>query len=84
VSTEQIAVRLPAAVVIEIDTWVRSGRYQSRASVVRAGIDLVAHRERQRAIDEAIVEGYRRIPATTVEISAAEASMREAVAEEPW
>jgi hypothetical protein len=34
--------------------------------------------------DRAIVEGYRRTPPTEEEFEAAVASLRQAIAEEPW
>jgi hypothetical protein len=40
--------------------------------------------ERGREIDRAVVEGYRRIPPTQGERAEALASLREAIAEEPW
>lgn len=83
-STEQIAVRLPPEQLAKLDELVERGGYASRAAVVRAGIDAIAEFEQRRRIDEAIVEGYRRIPPTAAETAAATASLREAIAEEPW
>ncbi len=40
--------------------------------------------ERRQHTDRAIVEGYRRTPPTTAEHDAAIASLRDAIAEEPW
>jgi hypothetical protein len=34
--------------------------------------------------DAAIIEGYRRVPPTEAEFDVAVASLRDAIAEEPW
>ena len=81
---EQIAIRLPAEQLDELDELVATGAYESRAAAVRAGIDAVAAIERRRRIDEAILEGYRRTPQTAGEQAAALASLRDAIAAEPW
>jgi Arc/MetJ-type ribon-helix-helix transcriptional regulator len=82
--TEQIAVRLPEELLAEVDELVARGRYESRAAAVRAGIEAVTESERRRQTDRAIVEGYRRTPASQGEREAAVASLREAILEEPW
>ena len=83
-ATEQIAVRLPEELLVELDDLVRKGVYESRAAAVRAGIETLMELERRRRTDRAVVEGYRRVPPTTAEREAAIASLREAIAEEPW
>ena len=84
VGTEQIAVRLPAEQLAVLDDLVDGGVCESRAAAVRAGIDAVAELDRRGRDDRAIVEGYRRVPPTQVERAAAIASLRDAIAEEPW
>ncbi len=83
-STEQIAVRLPKELLVELDGLVAEGVFESRAAAVRAGIELLTAAARRRAVDRAVVDGYRRAPLTRAEELAALASMREAIAEEPW
>jgi Arc/MetJ-type ribon-helix-helix transcriptional regulator len=83
-ASEQIAVRLPKDLLAELDDLVRSGLYESRAAAVRAGVEAIAQIERRREIDRSIVEGYERTPPLPVEEAAALASIREAIAEEPW
>ena len=83
-ASEQIAVRLPRETLGELDALVASGAYESRAAAVRAGVEAITALERRRQIDQAIVAGYRRTPPTAVEDDAATASLRDAVAEEPW
>lgn len=83
-TTEQIAVRLPGELLAQLDELVARGVFESRAAAVRAGIEAITAADRRRAIDRALLEGYRRIPPTDVEEVAAVASLSEAIAEEPW
>ena len=83
-ASEQIAVRLPEELLVELDGLVRRGVYESRAAAVRAGIEAISELERRRATDAALIDGYRRMPPTEAEDRAAMASLREAIAEEPW
>ncbi len=82
--TTQIAVRLPDELVARLDALVAGGTYDSRAAAVRAGIEALIAIERRRSTDRAVVEGYRRVPPTQAEEVAALASLRDAIAEEPW
>ncbi len=84
VATEQIAVRLPVEQLRVLDDLVDRGRYATRAAAVRAGIDALAELDRRDRDDRSIREGYERIPPTAAESAAAVASLREAIAEEPW
>jgi len=84
VATEQIAVRLPEELLGELDALVASGAYESRAAAVRAGVEAITALEHRRQIDRVIIAGYRLTPPTTVENDAAVASLRDAIAEEPW
>ncbi len=83
-AAEQIAVRLPSDQLEVLDDLVERGVYATRAAAVRAGIAALVELERRRRDDRSIVEGYRRKPPTDVETSAAIASLRDAIAEEPW
>jgi Arc/MetJ-type ribon-helix-helix transcriptional regulator len=83
-TSEQIAVRLPVELLARLDDLVARGLYESRAAAVRAGIEALSELERRWAVDRAVAEGYRRHPPTTAEDAAALASLREAIAEEPW
>jgi len=84
VTTEQIAVRLPRELLADLDDLVARGIYPSRAAAVRAGVEAIAELERRRTTDRAIVDGYRRVPPEVSEIDASVASLRDAIAEEPW
>lgn len=84
VSTEQIAVRLPRELLAGLDDLVARGVYASRTAAVRAGVEAITELQRRRATDRAIVDGYRRVPPSVPEVDAAVASLRDAIAEEPW
>jgi Arc/MetJ-type ribon-helix-helix transcriptional regulator len=84
VATEQIAVRLPVEQLDVLDQLVERGVFASRAGAVRAGVAALVEADRRHQDDLAIVEGYRRVPPTAAEHSAAVASLRGAIAEEPW
>lgn len=83
-ATEQIAVRLPKEQLQVLDDLVDRGAYPTRAAAVRAGVDALVELERRRRDDRSIVNGYQRIPPTGAESAAALASLRDAIAEEPW
>lgn len=82
--TEQIAVRLPAELLTALDDMVRRGTYANRAAAVRAGVRALVEAERRRRVDQSLIEGYTRVPPTPAEDAAALASLRQAIAEEPW
>lgn len=67
-----------------LDDLVARGAYATRAAAVRAGIEAVLELDRRRQADRTIVDGYQRTPPTDAERAAAIASLREAIAEEPW
>lgn len=84
VATEQIAFRLPRELLAVLDDLVARGVYESRAAAVRAGVEAVLELDRRRLTDEAVVDGYRRVPPTEAEGQAAISSLRDAILEEPW
>ncbi len=59
----------------------RSGR--SRSEIIRSAIERELAVEREAAIDEAIVEGYTRIPPAEDD-RWAEVAARRSIADEPW
>lgn len=83
-TSEQIAVRLPGELLEQLDDLVSRGIYDSRAAAVRAGIEAVTELAHRLAVNRAVVEGYRRLPPARADDAAALASLREAIAEEPW
>lgn len=80
----QIAIRLPEGLLNVLDDLVARGVYESRAAAVRAGVEAVAELDRRRLTDQAVVDGYRRVPPTEADRQAAIASLRDAIVEEPW
>ena len=80
----QLAARFDAGAVKELDELIRAGRFGSRAEAVRAAVHAYLDAERRRGVGEAILEGYRRLPETDDEMAAAEANLRQLIAEEPW
>ena len=83
-STTQIAVRLSDDLLAGLDGLVTAGVFESRAAAVRAGVELVTAERTRQEIDQAIADGYRRIPPTIDELRAARASLRDSILEEPW
>jgi Arc/MetJ-type ribon-helix-helix transcriptional regulator len=80
----QIAVRIPEDVIDQLDALVDSGRYESRAAAVRAGIETLVETEERARIDREMVEGYRRKPHTEDEVRAGWENLRRSIEEEPW
>ncbi|MEO1061056.1 MAG: hypothetical protein AAFZ07_06540 [Actinomycetota bacterium] len=83
-STEQIAVRMPAELLAALDDLIAAGRFESRAAAVRAGAETVVRLEHERDLDRAVVDGYRRRPPDAGEEAASIASLRDAILDEPW
>ena len=82
--TVQIALRIPDELNHELQRLVDEGRSLNRTEAIRAAITAYVASERRRAVDEAIVEGYRRIPPTEHEEAWVTESTREMLTEEQW
>jgi len=79
-----VALRLPDEMIVVIDGLVSEGSFSTRTDVIKQALErLFAALERER-IDQAIIEGYRRIPETQEEMAQAYRNLREMVEEEPW
>jgi len=79
-----VALRLPDEMIVVIDGLVSEGSFSTRTDVIKQALErLFAALERER-IDQAIIEGYRRIPETQEEMAQASRNLREMVEEEPW
>lgn len=83
-ATVQIAVRLEEEQLEALDSLIAEGEFASRADAVRSGVAAVIAAVESRRIDDAIRAGYEKHPPTSGEIDAAQAALREAIAEEPW
>jgi Arc/MetJ-type ribon-helix-helix transcriptional regulator len=68
----------------QLDALVADGVFPNRAAALTAALDRLLADEARRAVDQAIVEGYTRIPPTDEEKAHAEASARRSIADEPW
>jgi Arc/MetJ-type ribon-helix-helix transcriptional regulator len=67
-----------------IDDLVAQGRFSSRADLVRTAVTALVEQEQRRAVGEAVVEGYRRIPQTDEDVAEATARAIRSIHEEPW
>lgn len=76
--------RIPTEQLAMLDDLVDRGVYATRAAAVRAGVEALVELDRRHRDDGLIMEGYRRTPPTKAETAAAIASLRDAIAEEPW
>jgi Arc/MetJ-type ribon-helix-helix transcriptional regulator len=82
--SKQIAIRIPNALIGELDRLVASGRFETRADAVRAALDAFLDAERRAEVARLIVEGYRRVPQDDADVAAAETAAATSIGEEPW
>lgn len=66
-ATTQVAVRLENTLIDELDWLIGRRDYENRAEAIRAAIARAIRVEREREIDERIIDGYTRIPPTEQE-----------------
>lgn len=82
-----IAVRLADETVAEIDALVAAGWYPTRSACIKDALDQLLSALERRRVDEAMVEGYRRVPQTADELALADASAKaidEALGADEW
>ncbi len=82
--TKQIAVKLPDALVDEIDRLVEAGGFDSRSQAIRRGIEAMVAGQRRQEIDRQHREALTRLPETSGEIDEARALAVSAINDEPW
>jgi Arc/MetJ-type ribon-helix-helix transcriptional regulator len=82
--SDQIAVRIPDELAASLEELVASGRFDTKADAIRAGLEALVDAERRRRIGDVIVEGYRRIPQDDEEVRAATRGAIRSIHEEPW
>ncbi len=75
---------IPDELAKRLDEIVAAGRFGTKAEAIRAAIVELLEAERRREIGERIAGGYRRVPQTDEEVSAAEAAAIRSIHEEPW
>lgn len=80
----QLAVRLPEELAARLEELVSAGRFETKADAVRSAIQTLVETERRRGIGDRIAEGYRRVPQTDEEVSAAAEAAARSIHEEPW
>ena len=67
-STTQVAVRMEQGLLERLDWLVVRCSFENRAEAIRAAIERLAKQEREREIDEQIIEAYTRMPQTADEL----------------
>ncbi len=80
----QIAVKLPDALVRELDELVAQGVFPSRSSAVRRAVESIVAGQRRNALERAYVEGYRNVPESDSELAEARRLATQAIDDEPW
>jgi Arc/MetJ-type ribon-helix-helix transcriptional regulator len=82
--SEQIAVRIPDELAESLEDLVSSGRFETKAEAIRTALEGLVDAERRRRIGELIADGYRRIPQTDDEVTAASRAAIRSIHDEPW
>jgi len=80
----QIAVKLPDALVRELDDLVAQGAFPNRSSAVRQAVEAIVARQRRNDIDRAFAKGFERLPESRSELAEARRLARKAINDEPW
>jgi Arc/MetJ-type ribon-helix-helix transcriptional regulator len=80
----QIAIRIPNTLAEELEALVSSGRFDTKADVVRSALEALVDEERRSDVGRRIVEGYQRVPQDDVEVTSARETAVRSIDEEPW
>lgn len=80
----QIAVKLPDALVHELDELVAQGHFPSRSSAVRRAVEAIVAGQRRDALELAYADGYRQAPESETELAEAKRLAKQAIDDEPW
>ncbi len=80
----QIAVKLPDALVQELDDLVSQGVFPNRSSAVRLAVEAIIARQRREVLERAFLDGYRRLPESDGELAEARRLAEQAINDEPW
>lgn len=83
-SMTQIAVKLPDALVHELDELVAQGLFPSRSSAVRRAVEAIVAGQRRDALELAYADGYRQAPESETELAEAKRLAKQAIDDEPW
>ncbi len=82
--TTQIAVKLPAELVGELDRLVERGAFDSRSQAVRTGLEAMVAAQRRQELDRHYRDAFARLPETEAEIAEATRLAVDAIHDEPW
>lgn len=80
----QLVTRVDDELAEALDRLVEAGEVASRSEAVRIALRRLIDERRRVDIGRQILDGYRRLPETTEELSWAESATRSLVDEEPW
>ncbi len=80
----QLVTRVSDELLVEIDELIAEGIVASRSDAVRAGLAAFVDGHRRRAVGQAIVDGYLRLPQQEDELAGLDEATRALVLEEPW
>jgi Arc/MetJ-type ribon-helix-helix transcriptional regulator len=83
-ATTQVAVRMEAELLEQLDWLVIRCEFDNRADAMRAAIAALAKRERDREIDEQIIAAYTRRPQTDDEVIRPDFSSWNELDDEDW
>ena len=84
VGMTQIAVKLPDALVHELDELVARGFFPSRSSAVRQAVEAIVSARRRDAVERAYAKGYGQLPESESDLAEAIRLARLAIEDEPW
>jgi len=82
--TTQIAVKLSAELVDELDRLVEEGAFDSRSQAVRRGLEALVTAHRGGELDRRYREAFSRLPETDEEMAEATRLAVDAIQDEPW
>jgi len=80
----QIAVKLPDALVRELDELVAQGLFPNRSTAVRRAVEAIVTGQRRDVLEQAYADGYRRAPESESEVAEAKRLAKQAIDDEPW
>jgi len=80
----QIAVKLPEALLRDLDDLVAQGTFPNRSFAVRRAVEALVERRRRDGVDRGFAEGYRRFPESDLEIAQARRLAEQTIHDEPW
>jgi Arc/MetJ-type ribon-helix-helix transcriptional regulator len=80
----QIAVKLPDALVRELDELVAQGHFPNRSSAVRRAVEAIVAGRRRDIAERAYGDGYAQKPESDAELAEARRLAQQAIEDEPW